>query len=131
MWKAEDFKIRSSFGKAVMGLPEAQAFFNERQAETVMEISEVCCDERKGVCFFTNDYLIGYEVLPKNFVPSSTVIPHRVKPRPGLETGWVSNLKEYDFIYRSGHAGQKRPRRLKSLEELVEYLNTHYAGEKV
>jgi hypothetical protein len=129
VWKTDDFKPRSSFGKAVMGLSEAQAFFNERQAETVTEISEVCCNEREGVCFFTNDYLIGYKVLPKNFVPSSTVIPHRVKPRAGLEDGWVKNLNEYDFVYRRG--GQRRfiQRRLNTLEELVAYLNTHYPKE--
>ena len=130
MWKISDFKLRSARGKPVMGLEEAQLYLIEYNLSCIMEISEVT-SKGEGVCFFVNDYLLGYKVLPDNFVPSSTVIPHRVKPRPGLETGWVSNLKEYDFIYRNGHAGQKRPRRLKSLEELVEYLNTHYAGEKV
>lgn len=86
-----------------------------------MEYNEVLDD--KGVCFFTSGYLFNVlenRKLPKNFVPSSTVIPHRVAPRAGLESGYVTNLTEYVFVYR------RNRKRINTLEELIEYLNKHY-----
>lgn len=128
MWTLSDFEYRSARGKPVMSLAEAQECLTRYNLSTIMEISEVDANG-SGVCFFVNDYLLGYKVLPGNFVPRSTVIPHSVKARPGLESGWVSNLTEYDFIYRNGFPGEEKPRRLESLEELVEYLNIHYPKE--
>lgn len=125
MWTLSDFEYRSERGNPVMSLVEAQKYLTQYNLSSVMEISEVTTNG-SGVCFFVNDYLLGYKVLPNNFVPSSTVIPHYVKERPGLESGCVTNLAEYDFIYRNGFVGEEKPRRLESLEELIEYLNIHY-----
>ena len=73
------------------------------------------------VFFFTDDYCLGHNYIPKCFVSSSTQIPHNVEPREELPDGVIRNVKDYIMIY------EKDKRQLNTIDELIEYLNENYS----
>lgn len=70
------------------------------------------------VFWFTDDYCMGVRILPKNYVPSSTVGGIRVAPRQGLPNGVITNARDFKHVFCQGE------RQITSLDELVTYLNT-------
>lgn len=70
-----------------------------------------------GVFWFTDDYCMGVNLLSKNYVPSSTVCPHHVKPRDSLPSGVIRTAEDFIKIYH------KDDRQIKSIDELVAFLN--------
>lgn len=70
------------------------------------------------VWWFTDDYCMGVNLLPKEFVPSSTVQGCRVAPRAGLPEGYVNTAEDYILVFQKGE------RQITSIDELVTYLNT-------
>ena len=73
------------------------------------------------VFWFTDDYTLGGGLLPKDFVPSSTQLPHNVVPREELPSGVVKSIEDLINVYYKGK------RQINNIDELVEYLNTNYA----
>ena len=73
------------------------------------------------VFWFTDDYTLGGDLLPKDFVPSSTQVPHNVVPREELPSGVVKSIEDLINVYYKGK------RQINNIDELVEYLNTNYA----
>ena len=72
------------------------------------------------VAFFTNDHCFGYDVLPDDFTSCTIVVPQTVAPRKGLESGTITNIEEYIFVYYDDL------KIIESVEELVELLNKEY-----
>lgn len=70
--------------------------------------------------FFSDDYCIGVDYLPKAYVPGSVSIPHRCIPRESLPSGWVGNVDDYITIYHS------EGKYLKTVDELIDHLNENY-----
>lgn len=78
-----------------------------------------------GVFFFTDDYCMGLNVLPKHYVSSSTTIPIQVAPREGLEDGIVDSVDKFIQIFESER------RLIESMDDLLEVLNSNkFTGEK-
>ena len=73
------------------------------------------------VFWFTDDYTLGGGLLPKDFIPSSTQVPHKVPPREELPSGEVATIEDLINVYYKGK------RQINNIDELVEYLNTNYA----
>lgn len=78
----------------------------------------------RSIYFFTDDHCFGVGVLPEGFVPCTSVFPHSVCPRPGLEDGLVDTLDKYIEVYH------KNDTRIESIDELVEFLNKQISGEE-
>ena len=97
--------------KGVLTSEEAQFKLDNTQSCSVMVISTL------EIFFFTDDYCLGIGVLPKEFVSSSTQIPHRVKERPSLPDGQVKNVEDYINIY------ERYRLQITSIDELIEFLN--------
>jgi hypothetical protein len=73
------------------------------------------------VFWFTDDYCMGVgNLLPKEFVPSSTVCPQRVAPRAGLPEGIIQTAEDFMKVYCQNE------RQIKTIDELVDYLNAYY-----
>ena len=73
------------------------------------------------VFWFTDDYTLGGDLLPKAFVPLSVHLPHKVSPREELPSGEVATIEDLINVYYKGK------RQINTIDELVEYLNTKYA----
>ncbi len=71
----------------------------------------------KPIFFFSDDHCFGVNVLPDNIVPCTMSFPHTVKERPGLEDGVIDSIEKYIQIF------EKDTRQIKSIDELVDYLN--------
>ena len=92
---------------------------------TVIELKNSLLDEDdEGWWFYTDDYCFGKGVTwgdnrSSHFtsLPSSTDIPHVVRERPGLESGRITTLEEFEFVYQS------RGRYIPTLDKLLEILN--------
>lgn len=100
--------------KGVLTSEEAQFKIDNTRVSSVMVIST------PEVFFFTDDYCLGIGVLPKEFVSSSTQIPHHVKKRPSLPDGLVKNVEDYITIYEYDRL------QITSIDELIEFLNQNY-----
>lgn len=70
------------------------------------------------VFWFTDDYCMTVNILPKHFVPSSTICPHQVVPRAGLPSGVIRTAEDFIKIYCQNE------RHIKTMDELVQYLNS-------
>ena len=73
------------------------------------------------VFWFTDDYTLGGSLLPKDFVSSSTHLPHEVSPREELPSGVVETVEDLINVYYKGK------RQINTIDELVEYLNANYS----
>jgi len=122
MFTAEMFQNEKRKNARILTTEEVNEALRQG-GKSIMEIKEalpVSRENEKGICFFMNDYLFGYGVLPSNFVPSSTQMPIQVKERPSVPTGQVTNAEEYIAVF-SYDAIQ-----INHIDELVDYLNQHY-----
>lgn len=75
-------------------------------------------NENERIFFFSDDHCFGYPILPDGFVPCTSVFPMYVKPRPGVEDGWVNTIEKFIAVFHYD------ARQINSIEELVEYLNS-------
>lgn len=124
-WKVQDFNL--SENNRILTRSEVEERFKTRtDSFSVMAITEVLpledIDKRKAVYFFISNYLFGVKTLPRNFVPGSIHVPMKVKPRPGVEDGWVSCFDSFNTVFHSDN----RERCIESIEDLVQYLNQYY-----
>lgn len=108
-------------GKSVKGVltAEEQQGRLDDGAKTIMEMTSVLL--KGNVFFYTDDYCMGVnipEFKEKHLVSGSSVMPHSVHPRKGCEDGIVYTVKQYEAIFHKDH------RRLNSIEELVDFLNS-------
>lgn len=67
--------------------------------------------------FFTDDYCLGVDYLPDDWVPSTTHLPCRVVPREILPDGVVDTLDKYILIFHNDG------RLIETVEELIDTLN--------
>lgn len=67
--------------------------------------------------FFTDDYCLGVDYLPDDWVPSTTQLPRRVAPRETLPDGIVDTLDKYILIFHP------KGRLIETVEELIDTLN--------
>lgn len=79
------------------------------------------CVRDNNVFFFTDDYCMGVDYLPKCFVPSSTVIPHNVTPREAFPDGIIKNVQDYIRLYENDK------KQLNTVDEFIDYLNANYS----
>lgn len=96
--------------RGILTTKEAEYYLKERDAIVVIE----CMLD--GKFFFSDDHCFGIHVLPKDWVPYTYRIPHRVKPREGLEDSTIKSVKQYVSVYQRGH-------QITTIDELVELLN--------
>jgi hypothetical protein len=82
---------------------------------------EVIGSNADGVFWFTDDYCMGVDLLPRHYVPCSFNFPMRIVPRPGLEDGIIANAEQYIQIFEEGM------RQITSFDELIEHLNSKYS----
>lgn len=107
-------------GKVVDGVLSLEKYREWRANHPASTSIQAITSGDHGVFFYTDDYCLGINIPEMNahgFVPSSTGFPMSVKARPGLESGWISTLEEFEFIFHKDH------RRLETIEELLEILN--------
>lgn len=74
------------------------------------------------VWWFTDDYCMGVDLLPSQFVPCSMGCPMNVVPRDVLPNGIVDSVESYIKIF------EYDSRQISSIEELVEYLNKKFCS---
>lgn len=86
-------------------------------------LSNVSSKGRKGVRFYSTNHLFGHGILPVQFVSCTTALPHVFTPREGLE-GQVARTPA-DLLKFDDHCNPEQYV-VESIEELVDYLNTHY-----
>lgn len=67
--------------------------------------------------FFTDDYYIGVDYLPAEWVPSHTNLPIRVTKRDSLPDGIIDSVDKYISIFRNDG------RLIETVEELIDILN--------
>lgn len=80
----------------------------------------------KTYWFYTDDYCNGKgitwgptKLVTFETVPSTTQVPCHVAPRKGLESGWIQNLKDFEFVFQSkGH-------QITTIDEYLGTLNSH------
>ena len=116
--------------KIVLSRDEVKEKLQRVSTVTVIQLKDFLLDEdHEGWWFYTDDYCFGNGVTwgddpVSHFtsVPSSTGIPHSVKERPGLETGRITNLEEFEFVY------QTRGTYIPTIEKLLELLNGEDGG---
>jgi hypothetical protein len=106
--------------KGIITIEEAQ-----RRADAYKSIQQLTIsgDNTKGYCIskavvFIDDYMFGYKVLPKEWVPSSTRLPVCVVPRPELPSGLITNVEDYMKVFHDEETVV-----LQTMEDFVEYLN--------
>ena len=73
--------------------------------------------------FFTDDYCLGVNYLPDDWVPSTTGLPLRVVPRETLPDGVVDTLDKYILVFHP------EGRLIESVDELIELLNRGISDE--
>lgn len=76
-----------------------------------------------GDFFFTDDYCIGVNYLPDDWVPCTTHLPCRVVSREALPDGVVDTLDKYILIFHS------EGRLIESVDELIDQLNKGVSDE--
>ncbi len=67
--------------------------------------------------FFTDDYCIGVDYLPSEWVPSHTNLPIRVTKRDSLPDGIIDTVDKYISIFHNDG------RLIETVEELIDTLN--------
>ena len=85
---------------------------------------EVYTNVDTGDFFFTDDYCLGTDYMPKQWVPSSCQLPMKVVERECLPSGWVNTIDDYILIFH--HDG----RLIESIDELIDILNGENRGEE-
>lgn len=113
--------VTISLGHRILPVEEVIA----STADKLCSVHEVV-DDREGVRFFTTHHGFCTGTLPKNFVPCTTGFPLHVEPREGFPDGWIRTPA--DEVRFDRHCHPNAPV-IESVEELVEYLNQHYAPE--
>ena len=73
--------------------------------------------------FFTDDYCLGVNYLPDDWVPSTTGLPLRVVPRETLPDGVVDTLDKYILVFHP------EGRLIESVDELIDLLNKGVSDE--
>lgn len=67
--------------------------------------------------FFTDDYCLGVDYLPDDWVPSTTSLPTRVTKRDILPDGIIDTVDKYISIFHNDG------RLIETVEELIDILN--------
>ena len=93
--------LRNPNKKGVLTIQETTEYLYRYRGIEQFAISG---DSKKGFCiskavFFTDDYMFGYKMLPKDWVPSSSRLPMRVVPRPELPSGIIASVEDYMKIF--------------------------------
>lgn len=109
--------------KVVLTTEEMSAYL--MSGRTSVSIIEFRIDD-KTYWFYTDDYCNGKgitwgptKLVTFETVPSTTQVPCHVAPRKGLESGWVQNLKDFEFVFQSnGH-------QITTIDEYLEILNNN------
>lgn len=94
-------------------LTSEEAFVRAKRTKTVVVISSF--EEKKF--FFSDDHCFGVRVLPGHWVPSTSVFPMSVTPRPGLEDGIIDTIEKYISVF------EKEREQINSIDELIDVLN--------
>lgn len=87
---------------------------------------EVRSDQKNGWFFYTDNYIFGLrgeqprELLPQNFVASSTSFPSYVVARPELPTGCIHSIEAFETIYYQDKT------RIETYEGLLDVLEKHF-----
>lgn len=97
----------------VLTTEQAQQHHERYPNRSVVIVADVYTD----VFFLSDDHCFGVGVLPKGFVPTSHQIPKEVVPRPGLEDGVISTVKQLVQIFEHDRT------QIETLDELVVFLN--------
>jgi hypothetical protein len=120
---AHDILTRSSKSKilATHGVLLRGVLNSEEQKLYMSSTFGVQVIANQEVFWFTDDCTLGGGLLPKDFVPSSTQVPHNVVLREDLPSGVVKSIEDLINVYYKGK------RQINNIDELVEYLNTNYA----
>lgn len=57
------------------------------------------CEDDQEVCFFTDNCLFGYTILPASFVSTTFSSPFRVTPQEGVEHGYITDVDQFLKVY--------------------------------
>lgn len=97
----------------ILTLQQAREYQQRFQSVQVM----ASVNEAFPFVFFTGEYGYGYDVLPRDFVASTTRVPMKVVERKGLEDGWVDTVEKYLMVFEHDRI------LIESIEDLVEVMN--------
>ena len=99
---------------------EARQYAQERR-----KIISHSCSPNSGLrfVFFSDNHLFGYQSENQKLrcVPASSYLPMSVVARPGLESGVINTLDEYNFIFNAGPCD----RIVYDFEELVHLIQQY------
>lgn len=109
-------KMLAKNGKQVKGV-----LTKEEMQEKVDSGQTVTCIKNNEVFFFSDDYCIGVDYLPRDLVAGSTGIPYEIAPREAFPDGLIKNVAEYIQL----HHAEKR--HIQTVDELIDYLNKTYS----
>lgn len=119
MYSKERLLNNSSFSKMMKGKG-----YSVKGVLTKEEVEEKAFDNfitithvETGDFFFTDDYCIGVDYLPTQWVPCTTQLPTRVVPRETLPDGVVDTLDKYILIFHP------EGRLIERVDELIDLLN--------
>lgn len=93
----------------------------EEMQEKVDKGQTITCIRNNEVFFFTDDYCIGVDYLPRDLVSSSTVMPHEITPREAFPDGILKTVDDYIKLHHS------EKRYIGTVDELIDYLNWMYS----
>lgn len=119
MYSKERLLENSSFSKFMKtkGRSIKGVLTKEEAEEKAFNNFNIVTHVGTGNFFFTDDYCIGVNYLPDDWVPCTTHLPCRVVPRETLPDGVVDTLDKYILIFHS------EGRLIESVDELIDLLN--------
>jgi hypothetical protein len=127
-FKQSDQKLlfAEKFGRNSKVLTKKQAQKMFQSKGTV--ITHTRRNNNKEVFFFSDNHMFGYidEKNKLDFAPfTHFLFPTKVVARPGLESGYITNIDEFIFIFHNGN------KLLSTEQELYEYLEQNPDAYKV
>ena len=113
-------KSLAKSGRSIKGV-----LTTEEMQDKVDAGQTITCYRDNNVFFFSDDYCMGVDYLPKCIVPSSSVIPYDVCPREAFPDGIIKNVEEYIKLHHS------EKKQMNTVDELIDYLNATYSRATV
>ena len=105
------------------GLPCKGVLTKEEAEKKAFDNVTTVTNVETGDFFFTDDYCIGVNYLPDDWVPCTTQLPSYVVPRETLSDGVVDTLDKYILIFHP------EGRLIESVDELIDLLNKGVSDE--
>jgi hypothetical protein len=117
----KEFYMPSRYAN-VIPVGEAQAYLDSKKEATPLHsvtLYELCNYTTGEYFYVTGGFFMYWDfVNARGFTNTSTTIPHRVVPRPGIEDGLVDTVAKNDIVY---HRNMKEIDPFERWPELIQH----------